>query len=611
MLRYLAAFYFLDDLQIGGSPPELTGAERQGLHFLVRSEKAILASILDKAMATVTRDEWTALENKWFGKGEQADERQPNAGTVPHRQLLELSKNAGPTGNLRSMTINSKEHLGYVVRMESVYGSEQFLGLLVPTESIMRPYMKKVNFSLLVTLGLLLLLTPIVLYCATIIVKPIKVLAQESEKVRQRKYDEVALVKSNITEILDLSRSMCSMASAIKTYEKSLEELMDSFIQLIATAIDHKSPYTGGHCERVPKLSVMLARAANASTDGPLGGFSLTTDDEWREFRTAAWLHDCGKVCTPEYIVDKSTKLETIYNRIHEVRMRFEVLLREAEIQYWQDVAQGGDREALLQTLNAKRREIEEDFAFIAECNIGGEFMAEDRIERVKEIAQKTWTRHLDDRLGLGPLELMRYSSEIKDLPCEEPLLADRPEHIVQHPKKKSLGGEDMDFALTAPEHLYNHGEIYNLCITRGTLTAEDRFKIQEHVINTIQMLEKLPYPENMTKIPEYAGSHHETLVGSGYPRKISGEDISIPARIMALADVFEALTASDRPYKKAKTLSEAVRILSFMVKDQHLDADIFKLFLENRVYLEYAEQFLDPSQIDEVDVEGYLKQLA
>lgn len=610
VLRYLAAFYFFNDLIIGGHPPELSGGGGQRLHFLVHPDKAVLASILEKALAAVTQKERGRLDDKWFGNGGLEDVDPNYSGTVPHHLFLDLVSTVGSKGELRLMTIKDREYFGYLARIESVYGSDEFLGLLVPVGETLRPYMEKVRFSFIVTIGFLLLLLPVVWYCATIIVKPIDALALESMKVKQRRYDDVDIVESNITEIYGLSRSMVAMASAIKEYEESLKELMDSFIKLIATAIDQKSPYTGGHCERVPELSVLLAEAANDSMDHPFDDFSLKTDDEWREFRTAAWLHDCGKVTTPEYIVDKATKLETIYNRIHEVRMRFEVLLRDAEIDYWRGVNNGDDETALAQTLAAKRREIEDDFAFIANCNVGGEFMAEDKIERMKNIAEKTWIRNLDDRLGLGHLERMRYPEEAPALPCEEPLLADRQEHIIERLKKKALGSSDTRFTMESPRYLYNLGEIYNLSIPRGTLSEEDRYTITEHATTTIRMLETLPYPENMIRIPEYAGAHHETLIGTGYPRKLTAEDIGMPARVMALADVFEALTASDRPYKKAKKLSEAVRILSFMVKDRHLDADLFKLFLKSGVYMKYAKQFLDPSQIDDVDIAMYLEQL-
>lgn len=606
VLDYIAASYFLDDLKIGGSIPELN-SENQGLHFMAHPDKAILANILDKALLALAPKESDALNKKWFEKGKSDAAAQKTMGTVPHRSLLDIAATADSRGELRPMTINGREHFGYVARIESFYDSDEYIGLTVPVEEALSPYMVMIRFSLLFTLGLLVLLVPIVWYCATIIVKPINDLALESRKVKNRQYQDVGMVKSRITEILGLSRSMVSMATAIKAYEESLKELMDSFIKLIATAIDQKSPYTGGHCARVPELSVMLAKAASDSSSGALADFSFTTEEQWREYRTAAWLHDCGKVATPEYIVDKATKLETINNRIHEVRMRFEVLLRDAVIHYLKKKAEGGDKDTLKKELAEKQQAIRDDFAFIAECNLGGEFMAEEKVARVEQIAEKRWTRYLDDRLGLGHIELMRYPENTPDLPCEEPLLADRPEHIIERPPKGGIGGSGEGFAMEVPEHLYNLGEIYNLCISRGTLTAEDRYIIQEHITTTIQMLETLPYPENMTRIPEYAGAHHETLLGTGYPRKLTAEQIGIPARIMAVADIFEALTASDRPYKEAKKLSQAIRILSFMVKDGHLDGDIFRLFLESGVYLEYAKKFLDPAQIDEVDLTSYI----
>ena len=607
VIRFLISSYFLDNLKVGGEIPELRESGHQGLHFLVRPEKAMLASLLDRALVAVTPEERARLDAKWLGKGRASSGPPAEGGTLAHRELLELAQTGGTQGGQRIMKIQGQEYFCSVSRIESIYGSGEFLGLLVPVREIMRPYMEKVRFSLLVTLALLLLLTPVVWYCATIIVKPINALVLESDKVKMRRYDEVQTVDSNITEIYGLSCSIVSMATSIKSYEESLRGLMDSLIQLIATAIDQKSPYTGAHCARVPELAIMLAKAASESPAEALAGFAFKNEDEWHEFRTAAWLHDCGKVTTPESIVDKATKLEAIHHRIHEVRMRFEVLLRDAEIAYWQAVAQGGDATDLAKALEVRRRQIGDDFAFIAECNVGGEYMGEDKAARVHAIARQTWVRHLDDRIGLGPLEIQRYGDNKPDLPCEEPLLADRPEHIVRRPEARPDNGRDFGFLMEEPEYLYNMGEIYNLTISRGTLTAEDRYKINEHITTTIRMLETLPYPENMTRIPEYAGTHHETLNGTGYPRKLGAGDIGIPGRIMAIADVFEALTASDRPYKKAKTLSESVHILSKMVRDHHLDADLFTLFLESGIYLEYARKFLTPSQLDEVDVAGVL----
>ena len=416
-------------------------------------------------------------------------------------------------------------------------------------------------------------------------------------------------------QIVPMIEALASQAAVAVDNQMLVEaqaRLMDSFIKLIAGAIDAKSPYTGGHCARVPELAQMLATAAVDAKWGQFEGFELN-EEGFRELHLASWLHDCGKVVTPEYVVDKSTKLETIHDRIHEVRMRFEVKKRELETETWKAIADGGDREALLAELDKQLAQIDDDYAFVAECNVGGEFMADEKVDRLKEIAEGTWTRTLDDRIGISHEELRRKDIEpAQPVPAVEKLLQDKQEHIFERDGTfEAPNAEHFGFNMDIPEKLFNRGEVYNLSIARGTLTAEDRYIIQNHIVQTIVMLGQLPFPKHLRQVPEYAGAHHETLIGTGYPRKLNKEDMSIPARIMALADVFEALTAADRPYKKPKTLSESVKILSFMVKDQHIDPDLFRLLLESGIYKEYAERFLKPEQMDDVDLSQYLDNAA
>jgi HD-GYP domain-containing protein (c-di-GMP phosphodiesterase class II) len=386
------------------------------------------------------------------------------------------------------------------------------------------------------------------------------------------------------------------------------EALLNAFIKLIAGAIDAKSPYTGGHCQRVPELTRMLAEAACDSDDPPFRDFKLE-DEQWDALDIASWLHDCGKVTTPEYVVDKATKLETIYDRIHEVRLRFEILKRDAEIRYRKQLAEGGDPAALGKTLEDEWRQLDEDFAFIAECNVGGEFMAADKVERLQQIAERRWTRTLDDRIGISWEEKQRKDrTPPSPLPVEEKLLDDKPEHLIERAQAERMPADNpWGFRLEVPEYKFNRGELYNLAVSRGTLTAEERFKINEHMVQTIIMLEKLPYPKHLREVPMIAGCHHETMTGTGYPKRLTREQMPLTARMMAIADIFEALTAADRPYKKAKTLSEAVRILGFMKNDEHIDADLFDLFLRSGTWLRYGRKFLQPEQIDEVDISQYL----
>ncbi len=412
------------------------------------------------------------------------------------------------------------------------------------------------------------------------------------------------------TERVQLVEALASQAAVAldnQNLAQAQQKLLDSIIRLLANAIDAKSPYTGGHCERVPELAFMLAEEATRVDEGPLADFGFRSEEEWREFRVGAWLHDCGKVTTPEYVVDKATKLETIYNRIHEVRTRFEVLLRDARIAALEAILGGTDRATAWATCATRERQLQDDFAFVAASNIGSEFMAPDHIARIQAMAAQTWTRHFDDRLGLSHAEAERVSGiPAPELPAIESLLADKPGHIV--PREHSVVLDQCHgFQMNVPQHLYHHGEIHNLCIVRGTLNEEERFKINEHIMHTIVMLESMPFPQHLRRVPEYAGTHHETLLGTGYPRKLDASQLSVPARIMAIADIFEALTASDRPYKRAKTLSESIHILHRFKQDRHIDPVLFDLFLSSGVYRRYAERFLQPTQIDAVDVARYL----
>jgi HD-GYP domain-containing protein (c-di-GMP phosphodiesterase class II) len=363
-----------------------------------------------------------------------------------------------------------------------------------------------------------------------------------------------------------LAESLASQAAIALTNRMliiQLEELFESFINLMNTAIDEKSPYTGGHCQRVPQLTMMLAEAVNEMADGPLAAFTMSDKDRY-ELKIAGLLHDCGKVTTPVHVVDKATKLEAIYDRIHLIDTRFEVLKRDAEIELLKE-------KALLVAHDAKRaehdaadarhrerlRRLDDDRAFLRACNIGGEAMREPDIERVKTIARYSWT---------------------------------------------DISGHEA--------HFLSEDELKNLTIRAGTLTTEERQVINHHIVATIKMLEALPWPRHLKNVPEYAGGHHERMDGKGYPKGLRREQMSVQARVMGIADIFEALTAKDRPYKKGKTLSESLEILGKFRLNGHIDPDLFDVFVRMKVYRRYAELFLDKEQIDEVDeskIPGYL----
>ena len=369
--------------------------------------------------------------------------------------------------------------------------------------------------------------------------------------------DEGGLVPFSVAD-QELVMSLASQAATVLTKERLIKEhrtLFESFIELIAAAIDDKSPYTGGHCRRVPTLTLMLADAAAETKYGPLKEFRMNEDDRY-ELKIAGWLHDCGRVTTPEHVVEKSTKLETIYDRIHIINARFEVLKRDAEIRVLKQKLKAKekgkrvDEKILNKVLAAELEQLERDREFLNVCNFGSESMAKADQERVERIGSYEWVDNDGDKVNF-------LSEE----------------------------------------------EIYNLNIKKGTLTPEEREIINYHIVATIKMLESLPYPKNLRRVPEFACGHHEKMDGSGYPRGLTREEMSVQARVMGIADIFEALTAEDRPYKHAMPISEALQILGRMKLNNHIDPDLFDVFIRKKVYLRYAQEFLEPRQIDYVDV--------
>lgn len=600
-----------NDKVIKTKPYQYTNMDKIGITYAKKVKNTDIIIGLDVAIESLSKfleEQIHFKENKiiLFNNDSQIIASANYNKTTPYEKLLEIGKNDS-IEKLNFKIQLEKEYYAYYSSIDTGFESDEHLAIIRPIDSIMKPFIQKIYYSFLITMLILTLTIPLIKYIINVIITPIKKLEVENEKIIKREYDDVKLIDTRIKEYYELSHSLYQMSISIKDFELKQEELMDSFIQLIASAIDAKSKYTGGHCERVPLLTIALTEAASKCENGIFKDFNLKTKDEKRELSIAAWLHDCGKVTTPEYVVDKATKLETLYNRLHEIRTRFEVLHRDLTIKMYENILNGSNEKEEREKLICEHKKLQDEFTVIAKANIGGEFMEDKDIEKINDISKRKWTKYFDDTLGLSYDEKSRITDINRTFPMEVNLLSDKNEHIIE---RKHFSQEDFDkynFDVEVPKNLYNQGEIYNLTVRKGTLTNEERYKINEHMTMTIKMLEELPFPENLAKVPEYAGAHHETLIGTGYPRKLKKEDMSIPARIMAVADIFEALTAADRPYKEAKKLTESIKILSFMVKDQHIDEDIFKLFLSSGVYLDYANKYLKKEQIDEVDISKYI----
>ncbi len=353
-------------------------------------------------------------------------------------------------------------------------------------------------------------------------------------------------------EIVDLSAALASQAAVIMTQQQlidGLKKLFESFIKAIATAIEEKSKYTGGHIERVAELTMGIAELINNSRQEHFADVYFSLDD-LDALRLAAWMHDTGKITTPEYVVDKANKLETIFDRIELIRTRWQAIRLSRQLNAAERklatvqpdpktcAAIDADYDAEQQTLNA-------DLVFLEVINMGGEFMSDANLEHLRTIVAQTY--HADN--------------------ADHPFLT-----------------ED---------------EVHNLSILKGTLTDHEREVMSGHAVMTRKILERLPWPKKMAQVPEIAAAHHEKLDGTGYPLGLHGEQIQLASRIMAVADIFEALSAQDRPYKKPMPLSQAINILLMMAKDHHLDQDVVTLFLQSDLMHDYARKYLSADQLD------------
>lgn len=359
-------------------------------------------------------------------------------------------------------------------------------------------------------------------------------------------------------ELVTLIRSFASLGAIALTNSsliKEMEELFSTFAETIAMAIDEKSPHTGGHCKRVPALTLMLADAVNAISKGPLASFSMSDSDR-HQLDIAGWLHDCGKIATPDHIMEKATKLETIFDRISFIDAKFEIISRDLKINYQEQIISAMKNgkpvevQQLERLLDTELKQVALDRALLQRINVGGEFLGDKELAQIERIAQ-------------------HYHLVINDI--RTPLL--------------------------------NDDEVENLSIRRGTLTAGEHDVMKRHMDVTKNILDALPFPKHLSKVSEYALGHHEKLDGTGYPRGLTKEQMSIPARLMAITDIFEALSAVDRPYKKAKPVSECLFILGTMVEKNHLDPDIFAVFIESGVYKNYISEYANPEQLDDVDL--------
>jgi predicted Zn finger-like uncharacterized protein len=343
----------------------------------------------------------------------------------------------------------------------------------------------------------------------------------------------------------NLTESLASQAAVAVTNAQLVSEmdnLFDSFVQVMATAIDEKSPVTGGHIRRVANMTLTFANILTKN-QGKYKHISFNAD-QMHELRIAAWMHDIGKVTTPVEVVEKAKKLQTIFDRIQYVDLRICFIIEQMEKSFLNKkikILQNGSDPKKISDLDGeqkiKRAELMEIRDFINQCNNPGEFLEDEKIARLEDISKMTW----------------------------------------------------IDFDGNSQSFL-DDDEVLNLSIRRGSITESERKKMQNHAAVTLKMLKKIPFTKKLKNIPLYAGAHHEFVNGGGYPLGLKGDEIPFEGKIMCVTDIAEALTASDRPYKKAMPLEVVYRILREMADKGELDKELVEFFISEEVFSKYKE---------------------
>lgn len=333
-------------------------------------------------------------------------------------------------------------------------------------------------------------------------------------------------------EIVESLASQAAVALNNAHLIHNLEDLFNSLITSIGTAIDEKSDHTGGHVRRVAELVIDIARAINESDKGSLTNVYLD-ENKLKGLQIAGWLHDLGKVTTPESLLDKSKKLEKITDRAEIVSLRYDIAKLQVRLEAAREMLRDGTRrlEVKTETMIAKKlQELDDEKEFVLKWN--------------------------DPMVAPDKKDVLR----LQKIACENETL--------------------------------NDDELMNLCLERGTLSPQERKIVENHVVVTNKMLSQIIFPKLLEDVPSYAGSHHEMLDGSGYPNGLKGDDIPIQARILAIADIFEALTA-DRPYKDPIPLDESIAILEEMAEQGKLDPAMIQAAIDHGVFTSYAEREL------------------
>lgn len=362
---------------------------------------------------------------------------------------------------------------------------------------------------------------------------------------KDNKTGEIISFSSKTQSLIESVANYAAIALNNRILIEDTNRLLNSMVHMFAKGIDAKSSHTSGHCENVPLLMDLFVEAAAQDT-GKFANFCPSADQRF-EIRFASWMHDCGKIATPDALLDKSTKLYRTFDTLETIRPRFAALRQESIRIMQAKIHERPDMQAALENMLSKQMDkLADDLKFIERINLGREMMTSNDNTRLHELSRRSWVDEQGNR---------------------KPLLT--------------------------PE------EIELLSIPKGTLSREEKAIINNHINVTIELLESLPFPRHLQNVPEFAGGHHEKMDGSGFPKGLKGDQMSIPAKMMAIADLFEALTANDKPYKQPMKISEVLLELKKRRDVGHIDSDLYQLFIRSGIWQTYAEKALIPEQQD------------
>ncbi len=358
---------------------------------------------------------------------------------------------------------------------------------------------------------------------------------------RKKDSDDIIPYSSVYTDLISSMAYQAAVKMTNVQLHLKLKELLYSVIKSIASTIDEKSPFTGKHISNVFHLTMMIAEKINNTNTGYFKNIHFS-EDELEELKLSAWMHDIGKITTPESLLNKKTKLQRVRDGIELIQLRFHLIRKifenNALAGALKQQRSGSTADEILagKPLQKVIKKLEDDYRFIEKCNSPEEFIDSTELDRLHDIALKTFT------------------------------ISDREECYLS---------ED---------------ELENLSILKGTLNTRERSIIEDHVRVTQTILEHIAFPDNIPHVAEYASKHHEKLDGTGYHRGLKAKDIPLQARIIAIADIFEALTAQERPYKRSMDLDEVLNVLNRMKDNNFIDGEVFKLIMETNIGEEYLK---------------------